>query len=139
MASPYVTGSSACSGCPGLGRSARACTRRADRLSETHYDHVPKRRHPPADGERHEGADGARRRAGATRAPALPRAGHSGQTSERVFVYRKTKQLKTFTRPLRTTDDAVAYWVGFSFAKSGSYRYFRRRAGNRRCATIRIR
>ena len=34
------------------------------------------------------------------------------------LVYRKTKLLKTFTRALRTTDDAVAYWVGFSFAQA---------------------
>ena len=40
----------------------------------------------------------------------------SGRTSERLFVYRKTKLLKSFTRPLRTTDAAVAYWVGFKFA-----------------------
>ena len=69
----------------------------------------------------------------------------SGHTSERVLVYRKTKLLKTFTRALRTTDDAVAYWVGFSFAKRGTYRYCVRAsdaAGNHsplRCAAIRIR
>ena len=39
-----------------------------------------------------------------------------GRTSERLLVYRKTKLLKTFSRPLRTTDDAVAYWVSFRFA-----------------------
>lgn len=70
---------------------------------------------------------------------------NSGHTSERVLVYRKTKLLKTFTRPLRTTDDAVAYWVSFRFATRGSYRYCVRAsdaAGNRSplvCAAIRIR
>ena len=70
---------------------------------------------------------------------------NSGHTSERVLVYRKTKLLKTFTRALRTTDDAVAYWVGFSFAKRGTYRYCVRAsdaASNHsplRCAAIRIR
>ena len=69
----------------------------------------------------------------------------SGRTSERVVVYRKTKVLKTFTRPLRTTDDAVAYWVGFKFATRGSYRYCVRASdgsGNRSpllCAAIRVR
>ena len=57
----------------------------------------------------------------------------------------KTKLLKTFARALRTTDDAVAYWVGFSFAKRGTYRYCVRAsdaAGNHSplaCAAIRIR
>jgi thermitase len=68
----------------------------------------------------------------------------SGRSSERVLVYRKTKLLKTFTRALRTTDDAVAYWVGYSFAKRGAYRYCVRAsdaAGNNRlaCAAIHIR
>ena len=69
----------------------------------------------------------------------------SGHTSERVLVYRTTKLLKTFTRALRTTDDSVAYWVGFSFAKRGTYRYCVRAsdaAGNHSrlaCAAIRIR
>ena len=68
-----------------------------------------------------------------------------GRTSERLLVYRKTKLLKTFSRPLRTTDDAVAYWVSFRFALGGAYRYCVRAtdgAGNRSrlaCATIRIR
>ena len=70
---------------------------------------------------------------------------NSGHTSERVLVYRKTKLLKTFTRALRTTNDAVAYWVSFRFATRGSYRYCARAsdaAGNRSplvCAAIRIR
>ena len=68
-----------------------------------------------------------------------------GHTSERLFVYRKTKLLKTFSRSLRTTDDAVAYWVSFRFALSGTYRYCVRAtdaAGNRSrlaCAAIRVR
>ena len=70
---------------------------------------------------------------------------NSGHTSERVLVYRKTKLLKTFTRPLRTTDDAVAYWESFRFALGGTYRYCVRARdglGNRSplvCAAIRIR
>jgi hypothetical protein len=46
---------------------------------------------------------------------------------------------------LRTTDDAVAYWVGFTFARRGTYRYCVRAsdaAGNHSplaCAAIRIR
>jgi hypothetical protein len=62
-----------------------------------------------------------------------------------VLVYRKTKLLKIFTRPLRATDDAVAYWVSFRFAVRGSYRYCVRAsdaAGNHSplaCAAIRIR
>jgi hypothetical protein len=69
----------------------------------------------------------------------------SGRSSERVFVYRKQKVLKTFTRPLRTTDDAVAYWVGLRFATRGFYRYCVRAsdgAGNRSallCAAVRVR
>jgi hypothetical protein len=70
---------------------------------------------------------------------------NSGKTSERVLVYRKAKLLKSFKRVLRTTDDAVAYWVSFRFATRGSYRYCVRAndaAGNRSrlaCAAIRIR
>jgi len=69
----------------------------------------------------------------------------SGKSSERVLVYRKTKLLKTFTRALRTTDDAVAYWVAFKFGTTGSYRYCvraRDAAGNHSplaCAAIRVR
>jgi hypothetical protein len=68
-----------------------------------------------------------------------------GKTSERVLVYRKAKLLKTFTRPLRATDDTVAYWVSFRFDARGSYRYCVRAgdgAGNHSplaCASIRIR
>jgi len=68
-----------------------------------------------------------------------------GRTSERLLVYRKTKLLKTFSRSLRTTDDAVAYWVSFRFALRGTYRYCVRASdgsGNRSplaCAAIRIR
>jgi subtilisin family serine protease len=68
-----------------------------------------------------------------------------GQTSERVLVYRKATLLKTFTRPLRETDDTAAYWVSFRFAARGSYRYCVRAsdgASNHSplaCAAIRIR
>jgi hypothetical protein len=37
----------------------------------------------------------------------------SGQTSERITVYRGRVILKTYSRPLRTTDSAVPYWVLF--------------------------
>jgi hypothetical protein len=36
-----------------------------------------------------------------------------GHTRERITVYRRTRVLKRFTRALRTTDSAVAYWVGW--------------------------
>ena len=68
-----------------------------------------------------------------------------GKTSERVLVYRKTKLLKSFTRALRTTDDAVAYWVTYRFGTRGSYRYCVRAsdaAGNHSplaCAAIHVR
>ena len=105
---------------------------------------------PAAHVEGHEGTGRARLRGerpppeGAP--PALPRAGRQRpRPRSGCFVYRKTKLLKTFTRALRTTDDAVAYWVGFSFAKRGTYRYCVRAsdaAGNHSplaCAAIRIR
>ncbi|HSC50356.1 MAG TPA: S8 family serine peptidase [Gaiellaceae bacterium] len=69
----------------------------------------------------------------------------SGRTAERLLVYRRTKPLRTLSRPLRTTDAAVAYWVGVTFAARGSYRYCVRAtdaAGNHSglaCARIRIR
>jgi hypothetical protein len=68
-----------------------------------------------------------------------------GRTSEQVLVYRKTKLLKTVPRPLRTTNDAVTYWVSFRFAAGGSYRYCVRATddvGNHSrlaCAAIHIR
>jgi hypothetical protein len=70
---------------------------------------------------------------------------NGGKTSERVFVYRQKKVLKTFARPLRTTDDAVAYWVGFKFPARGSYRYCVRATDGARnhsplvCAAVRVR
>jgi hypothetical protein len=70
---------------------------------------------------------------------------NSGKTSEQVLVYRKAKLLKSVKRVMRTTDDAVAYWVSYRFAARGSYRYCVRAndaAGNRSrlaCAAIRIR
>jgi hypothetical protein len=72
-------------------------------------------------------------------------ADNSGKTSERVLVYRKKKLLKAFKRPLRTTDNAVAYWVPYRFAARTLYRYCVRAtdsSGNRsalRCAVVRIR
>jgi hypothetical protein len=68
----------------------------------------------------------------------------SGKTSERLVVYRGRKPLKTFTRPLRTTDAAVAYRVSYTFRSSGAYRYCVRAtdsAGNAsalRCAGVRV-
>jgi subtilisin family serine protease len=69
----------------------------------------------------------------------------SGKTSERLVVYRGRKPVKTFTRPLRTTDADVAYWVTYTFRSSGAYRYCGRAtdvAGNAsalRCAGVRVR
>ena len=68
-----------------------------------------------------------------------------GRTSERVLVYRKSRIVKSLKRPLRTTDDSVAYWVRLSIATRGLYRYCVRAtdaAGNRSplvCAALRIR
>jgi hypothetical protein len=62
-----------------------------------------------------------------------------------VFVYRKAKVLKRFSRPLRPTGSTIAYWVSFRFAAPGAYRYCVRAtdaAGNRSrlaCAAVRIR
>jgi len=70
---------------------------------------------------------------------------NGGRTSERVLVYRKSKLLKTFTRPLRTTEAAVAYWVSYAFATQGAYRYCVRatdaahNASALRCAAVRVR
>jgi thermitase len=70
---------------------------------------------------------------------------NSGRTSERVAVYRSGKLLKTFTRPLRTTGPAVAYWVVYAFPARAAYRYCvratdaARNASALRCAVVRIR
>jgi hypothetical protein len=70
---------------------------------------------------------------------------NGGRTSERVRVYRGKKVLKTFLRPLRTTDAAVAYWVTYSFPARAAYRFCVRAtdaAGNSsppRCAAVRVR
>ena len=70
---------------------------------------------------------------------------NGGRTTERVLVYRRAKLLKTFRRPLRSTDAAVAYRVSLSFAARGPYRYCVRAidaAGNHSslaCAAIHIR
>ena len=69
----------------------------------------------------------------------------SGRTSERLVVYRGKKVLKTFTRPLRTTDAAVPYWVVYSFPARAAYRFCVRatdashNASALRCAAVRIR
>jgi thermitase len=70
---------------------------------------------------------------------------NGGRTSERVLVYRGRKVLKTFTRPLRTTDSAVAYWVTYSFPARAAHRYCvratdaARNASPLRCAAVRVR
>jgi hypothetical protein len=46
-----------------------------------------------------------------------------GHTAERVTVYRRTKALKRFSRPLRATDSATAYWVVWRPRSRGSYRF----------------
>lgn len=67
-----------------------------------------------------------------------------GRTSERMFVYRGKKLLKTLTRPLRTTDAVVAYWVTYSFPARAAYRFCvratdaARNASPLHCAAIRI-
>jgi hypothetical protein len=69
----------------------------------------------------------------------------SGRTSERLVVYRGKKVLKTFTRPLRTTDAAVPYWVVYSFPARAAYRFCARatdashNASALHCAAVRIR
>jgi serine protease len=70
---------------------------------------------------------------------------NGGRTSERVQVYRGKKLLKTLTRPLRTTDAAVAYWVSYSFPARAAYRFCVRAADAARntsalrCAAVRVR
>jgi hypothetical protein len=70
---------------------------------------------------------------------------NAGQTSERILIYRRQKVLKTVTRPLRATDDAVAYWVRWRFRARGAYRFCVRAtdgAGNRSrlaCAGVSVR
>jgi subtilisin family serine protease len=70
---------------------------------------------------------------------------NKGRTSERLQVFRGKKVLKTFTRPLRTTDAAVAYWVAYAFPARAAYRFCVRatdashNASALRCAAVRIR
>jgi thermitase len=69
---------------------------------------------------------------------------NGGRTSERVRIYRGKKLLKTFIRPVRTTDAAVAYWVTYSFPARAAYRFCvratdaARNASPLHCAAIRI-
>ena len=70
---------------------------------------------------------------------------NKGETKERITVYRRAKVLRSLIRPLRTTDNSVAYWVFWRAGRTGSYRFCVRasdRAGNRSrlaCAAIRVR
>ena len=68
-----------------------------------------------------------------------------GHTSERISVYRRTKLLKRFARPLRATDSAVAYWVMWRAPeRAGRFRFCVRAAdgaGNSAsaCAAVTVR
>jgi len=68
-----------------------------------------------------------------------------GRTSERISVSRRTRVLKRFSRPLRSTDGAVAYWVAWRApSKAGRFRFCVRAAdsaGNSAaaCAAITVR
>jgi thermitase len=70
---------------------------------------------------------------------------NKGETTERITVYRRARVLRRLIRPLRTTDNSVAYWVLWRASGKGSYRFCVRatdRAGNRSrlaCAAIRVR
>ena len=70
---------------------------------------------------------------------------NSGQTSERITVLRRTRTVKRFTRPLRATENHIAYWVVWRAGRAGKYRFCVRAAdgsGNRSrlaCAAIRVR
>jgi hypothetical protein len=68
-----------------------------------------------------------------------------GQTTERLTVFRQARALRRVTRPLRPTDNAVAYWLLWRPAKRGTYRFCVRatdRAGNhspQACKAIHVR
>lgn len=69
-----------------------------------------------------------------------------GKTAERILVYRRRRQLALFTRPLRATTDAVAYWVAWRAPRlAGVYRFCVRAtdsSGNRTrltCAPVTVR
>ena len=70
---------------------------------------------------------------------------NSGQTSERITVFRRTRKLKAFTRPLRATENQIAYWVVWRAGRAGRYRFCVRAtdgSGNRsllRCAAVLLR
>jgi thermitase len=68
------------------------------------------------------------------------------QTAEQISVYRKTRLLRQYKRPLRQTDGVIAYWVTWRAPRlRGAYRFCVRAtdaAGNRSapaCAGIRVR
>jgi hypothetical protein len=67
-----------------------------------------------------------------------------GLTSERITLYRRTKVLRLFSRPLRTTS-GVAYWVAWRAPRApGRYRFCVRAADGSRnhavaCAGISVR
>jgi hypothetical protein len=71
---------------------------------------------------------------------------NSGETTERISVYRRKHVLRRYTRPLRTTGSAVAYWINWHAPrKAGTYRFCVRatdRSGNQTrllCAKITLR
>ena len=70
---------------------------------------------------------------------------NSGQTAERITVYRRSQVLAGFTRRLRATDNAVSYWVTWRSRKREAYRFCVRatdRAGNKSrvgCAAVSVR
>jgi hypothetical protein len=69
----------------------------------------------------------------------------SGQTSERIAVLRGARMVRVFARPLRATENQIAYWVLWRAGRAGRYRFCVRAtdsAGNRSpsaCAPIRVR
>lgn len=68
-----------------------------------------------------------------------------GRTRERISVYRRARLLKVVSRPLRTTEGAVSYWVGWRAPRrAGRFRFCIRAtdaAGNHAaaCAAITVR
>jgi Subtilase family len=65
-----------------------------------------------------------------------------GRTSERISIYRRKRLLGRTVRPLRLTDDAVAYRVRWRFRRAGAYRFCVRAAdsaGNHTLACARVR
>lgn len=70
---------------------------------------------------------------------------NKGETTEKISVYRRSRVLRRFTRPLRPTNNAVAYWLLWRPGKPGVYRFCVRAtdgAGNRSplaCAAVMVR